>query len=100
MDEVLRGRSHLRCDHDRQRLVLDLDQVGRVLGDVSVLRNHEGDRLAHVAHHLGSQAALGAAVGEIGMRDEDGEVGVAEGQVGGEVDRFHARHRPCRARVD
>ena len=100
VDEVLRDRGNLRRDHDRQRLVLDLDQVGRVLGDVSVLRDHECDRLAGVAHDLRSEATLGAAVGEVGMRDQDGEVGVAERQVGGHVYSLHAGHRPRRADVD
>ncbi len=100
VDEVLGGRGRFRCDHNRQRLVLDLDQVGRILGDISVLRNHESDGLADVTNYLRSQAALCAAVGEIGMRDEDGEVGVAERQVVREIDRFHAWQRKRRAHVD
>ena len=50
--QVRRGRSRFGRDHDRQGLVLDLDQVSRVLGDVAALRDHECDRLTHVAHDL------------------------------------------------
>ena len=32
----------------RQRLVIDLDQGGGVLGEIAVVRDHERDRLAHV----------------------------------------------------
>ncbi len=76
--EVLCFRRCLGRDHDRQRLVVDLDQVGRVLGDVAVFGDHERDGLADVAHYRRREASLRAAVGEVGMRDEDGEVGLTE----------------------
>ena len=68
--QVLGYRRILRCDDDRQRLVLDLHELSRVLRDVAALRHYEGDRLACVAHDLGSEAALGPTVCQVGMRDE------------------------------
>ena len=100
MDEVVGARGDLGRDDDRQRLVVDLDQLGRVLGDRATLGDHEHDRLARVAHHLGGEASLRAAVGEVGMRDEDGQVGSAEGQVVRGVDGDHARHGARGADVD
>ena len=41
-----------RPQGDRQRLVIDLDQLQRVLGEVTVRRHHHGDRLADIAHAL------------------------------------------------
>ncbi len=39
----------------RQRLVVDLDQLGRILGLGQRLGDHEGDVVADVAHALGAQ---------------------------------------------
>jgi hypothetical protein len=35
--------------HRGQRLVLDLDELQRVLGQVTAVRHHDRDALAHVA---------------------------------------------------
>src|SRR5207253_3744478 len=40
-----------RVGDDGQRLPVDLDQLERVLGDVTAGGDHEGDRLADVADH-------------------------------------------------
>ena len=42
----------LGVEHCVERLVLDLDQLDRVLGDVTVVSDHDGQRLAGVARHL------------------------------------------------
>ncbi len=55
-----------RVEHDRQRLVLDLDQVARVLGDVAVLGDHGRDRLAVVAHLLDGDHVLDDRAGAEG----------------------------------
>ena len=42
----------LGVEHRLERLVLDVDQLERVLGEVAVARDNDGDRLAHVARRL------------------------------------------------
>ena len=49
---VRRGEKH------RQRLDLDRDEIGRILGDVGVLRKHGGDRLPDIAYAAASQDRL------------------------------------------
>ena len=94
MHQVLRLRTPLRGDDGRQWLVLDLDQVRRVLGQVTGLGDDEGDRLARVADDRAGQALLGAGMLQLRMWDQEREVQVAEGHVGGGVDGDHARQRP------
>ena len=53
-----RGHRGLGVDHHRQVLVLDLDQVARVLGDVAVLGDHRRHRFADVAHPIDRHAVL------------------------------------------
>ena len=95
MHEVVGARGCLRRDHNRQRLVVHVHELCRILGDRATFGDHERDRLARVAHDLGGEASLCAAVGEVGMRDEDGQIGFAEGQVlrgvNGKDARQHAR---------
>ena len=38
------------AQRDRQRLVLDFDQLQRVLGEIAVRRDHDRHRLADIAH--------------------------------------------------
>ncbi len=49
---------NLRIDHDRQVLVLHVDEVAGVLGDVSRLGDHRGHRLADVTHAIHGDAVL------------------------------------------
>jgi hypothetical protein len=42
----------LDVEHRVERLVLDLDQLDGVLGDVTVVSDHDGQRLAGIARHL------------------------------------------------
>ena len=46
-----------RIDDDRQRSVVDLDQVERILGAIAVGRDDDGDRLADIAHALDRDGA-------------------------------------------
>ena len=62
-----RGR---QVGHDRKRLVLDLDQRGRVLGEVAIGRDDECDELAHVSDLVGREWPLRARVSQRGMRDQ------------------------------
>ena len=68
--QLLGRRRNLGRDHHGQRLVLDLDELRRVLGEIPVFGDDEGDRLARVAHDLGGEAALRAPVGQVRVRDE------------------------------
>ncbi len=43
-------RRHVPVGNRRQRLDLDLDQADRILGNGRALRQHQRDRLAHIAH--------------------------------------------------
>ena len=52
VDEVLRGRCHLRRDHHRQWLVVDLHELGCILGDVATVGHDERDGFAGIAHDL------------------------------------------------
>ena len=52
-----------RPRRDRQRLVDDVDQLQRVLGDVAVLGHDQGDRLADVAHDVARDGRLQVALG-------------------------------------
>ena len=42
-----------RIDHGRKRLVVHLDRLDRVGGDVGILRDHHGHRIPHVADAVG-----------------------------------------------
>ena len=57
-------------DDRGQLLVGDPDPPDRVLGDVAVLGDDEGDRLAGIVDLVLGQRVLGAAVGERGVRDQ------------------------------
>jgi hypothetical protein len=48
-------------DYDRERLVIDLDQLERVLGRVPVVGDDEGDLLPLEAHLVGGEDGLGIA---------------------------------------
>ena len=98
--QMLGARGHLGRDHDRQRLVLDLHELGRVFGQVPVFRDHECDRLARVAHDLRCEAALRAAVRQVGMRDQEREVHIPKREIGGRVDGDHAGHRARGGGID
>ncbi len=66
---VLGGR-RLRVDHDRQRLVLDVDRLAGVLGDIGVVGDHARDLLALEPHLVGGQHRLGV----VGQRGHPGQV--------------------------
>ena len=89
-----------RVEHDRQRLVLDLDQVARVLGDVAVLGDHRRDRLAVVAHLLDRDHVLDDRAGaERGQRRRAlGDVGAGDDAITpGSASAFDVSMRTMRA---
>ncbi len=82
-----------RIEHDGQWLVVDLDQVAGVLGDVAVLGDHGRDALAVVAHLLDRDHVLddrpGAergqrigALGDVLARDHGDHAGQLLGGLG------------------
>ncbi len=85
----------LGIDHRRQLLVVDLDQLERVLGDIAALGGDDRDRLADVAHAVERHAALlDRRIGETGQGPGD------LGDVGAGHDQGHARQRLCPADID
>ena len=91
--------------HRRQRLVIDDDALGGVLGRGNALGNHEGDRGADVTHPIGRQhmmrrdrdrGAVAVVQHDIGRVAGSGEVRNARETVGAGVlpgqDREHAGH--------
>ena len=65
MEYGIAGGGHrlFEIDHRRQRIVLDLDQLAGVLGDIAALRHHGGDRLAHVAHLVHGRCSTESSAG-------------------------------------
>ena len=87
-------------DDDRQLLDLDNDRLGRVLGQIGILREHRGHRVADIAHAPLGQHRL--AVGFEPLRRPVGaEIDRPDvGDVLGGPDGDDARHRPCLGCVD
>ena len=79
-EEQGRARSERlrRSRADRKRIIDDVDEPERVLGDVAIIGHDQGDRLAHVADDItgnrGLQIALGPGRGSHAGRD-DGALG-------------------------
>ena len=52
-----------RIDHRFERLIVDRDQFGGVLGDIAAFRHHQRHRFADIAHALDRQAPIaGSAI--------------------------------------
>ncbi len=63
---VERGGRVARAEERGQRCDLDLDEVGRVLGDIGVLGEHRGDGIADIAHAVGRQHRLAIGLDLVG----------------------------------
>ena len=93
------GRRH--ADHRGQRLIGHRDPLHRVLGQVAILRDHQGDRLADVVHLVPGQYVLGTSMGQRRMRDQQRQrVGQRSGQILVGVDGQQAVHLERGADVD
>ena len=80
--EPLGGACRREPDDGLQRLVAHLDPADGVLGDVAVVGDDEGHRLARVVHLVAGQGVLRPAVGERRVRDQQGQrVGHRAGEV-------------------
>ena len=86
--------------HDSlRRLVIDLDQLGRVFRLVERLGDHHRHRLADILHFLGRHRVMARDVNLV-IRLE-GEIDVGRAFVGGIVgDRLHAVGDPVGAGID
>ena len=60
-----------RIDHRRQRLVVDLDQVERVVGLIAIVGDHHRDDVAGVADDLLGDARIGGDL-QVGIGEEPG----------------------------
>ena len=98
----LRARGHraFHARNGRQRLVVNLGTLHRVLGEVAAFRHDHGDRLAHVAHPVAGQQVLRAGQEPLhggqhgyGRRRLGPRVGETEGV-------HHARRRAHRREID
>jgi hypothetical protein len=87
------GQGALRVGHRGQRLVLDLDELERVLGQVPAVRHDHRDALADVPHLVRGQAAPGVP-GRVGA-----EVGHRVAQLGGLGPGDHRVHAGGRLRL-
>ena len=94
-------RSLLRIDDGRQRLVLDIDQLERVLRLVRRFGDNDGDRVAHVLDRvLGERVIrrglqIGAGQEPAARNGREDPVRVRRGE-----HAEHARRRPGARRVD
>ena len=88
------GQRLPRVDDQRQRLVLDVDRLARVLGDVRVVRDDAGDLLALEPHLVGGQHRLGV----VGQGGHPGQV-AGRHHLAGEH-QVHAGDLPRPAGVD
>ena len=88
-----------RFERDGQFLVLDLDELRGVFGDVRVLRQHHGHGLAHVAYpptrQHGLQIVVEPVLGSGADRDRGDVLEIRAGE-----NRLDAWHGQRRRRVD
>ena len=86
-------------EHGRQFVDLYRDKIGRVLGNVSISREHHGDRFAHIAHTVPRQDRL--PVGGQALDTRQAEVDRRNrGYVGRSPNRDDARQRTGGARLN
>ena len=101
MDARGPGRERgLQIRHHRQRLVLDLDERLRVLGDVAAVGDDEGHHLSDVADFVDGEGPLRAAVGQGRVRDQQRRGLVQLAEIGGREHEMDAGHAAGGRRVD
>ena len=86
----------------RQDVVVDLDQRRRVLGDIAVVGDDDGDRLADMGHLVVGERGPVAVllVARARQADDQPRGGQRRHQIGQRVDRVDARMRARRRRLD
>ncbi len=100
-----RRQRGLGAGHRRQHLVVDLDQLGGVLGRVQRLGDDEGDGIADIAHALARQQRLqadegGRAAAPLARHHGRERAEPAPAQILAGQDADHARRRSRPAHVD
>jgi len=88
-----------RREQRRQCLDFDRDEIGGILGDVAILREHRGDRLADIAHNRLRQDRLAVRQQCLGRRVAEIDRWHA-GDIGAGPDRDDAGQRQRRRHVD
>ena len=99
-DRRPRGDRPLDVDHGRQRLVLDANQVERIVRPIRIVRHHDRHRLPHESHPIPGQHRDAARNGQRGMRRIDGNRPPDGPQIRRHEDPDHAGRPPRRRRVD
>jgi hypothetical protein len=89
-----------KADHGRQRRPVDLDGLERIAGLIDGVRDHEGDRIADVAHFILRQDRIGRAGKRIDLQIEQArQIAEILDVVGGQH-RADARHPAGLAGID
>ena len=91
---VDRGRARGQGLGRRQHLVVDLEQVARVLRRVPAVGHHRGDGLAHEAHAVARERGE-VVPAQLGMRRHHGECAPGAAELG---EGHHVHHPRVRAR--
>jgi len=81
----------LRPEHNGERLVLDLDEVGGVLGRVPRLGDHDCNGLSGVAHDIACERMLKVVVQRAVREHPHGDRAKVGGEIPRSEDRFDAR---------
>ena len=82
------------ADHMRQRLPVDRDRLGGILGRGETIGDHEGDGVADMAHHVLGKDRIDRDL-DVHVRQHAGRRQRPQfGNVGGNQHQPHARHRP------
>ena len=91
------GERRHAVDHGRQRLVIDLDQLGRRARDLLAVGDDEGHRVADMAHAALSEGRPGRHDQRLYRRHAGQRTEAVGSQIGGRVDAVHAgKRRPSR----
>ena len=93
------GGGVLRVDHRLEGVVIDFDQLQRILGLVAIFSHHDGHRVALVTDPLDCQGGMVGGL-EVGPGNQPGTGHGAQIDVGSRKNGHHTRRLPGRARVD
>ena len=99
-DRRPRGDRPLDVDHRGQRLVLDANQVERIVRPIRIVRHHDGHRLPHESHPIPRQHRDTARNGQRGMRRINRNRPPDGPQIRRREDPDHPGRPPRRRRVD
>ena len=87
------GHGFVRIEHHLERLVVDVQPLGRILGSIARVGNHHRNRLSRVARDPVRERPLEVAVGALILEHPGRNRPATVGQVRGGDDVDHARRR-------